>query len=97
MLDLTNIHSLTDFQRNARKYVARLRRSGRPAVLTVNGEARLVVQDATSYQRLLDALERADAIAGIRQGLEGIDAGAGRSAKAVDADLRRKHRIPRDA
>lgn len=36
----------------------RLRRSGRPEVLTINGKAELVVQDAAAYQRLLEALEK---------------------------------------
>jgi hypothetical protein len=37
----------------------RLKLSGRPEVLTINGKAELVVQDAAAYQRLLEAVERA--------------------------------------
>lgn len=33
----------------------------------------------------------------IRQGLEELDAGRGRSLEEVDADLRKKHNIPQDA
>jgi hypothetical protein len=39
-------------------------------VLTVNGKAAVVVQDAEAYQRLLDIAARADANEGIRQGLD---------------------------
>jgi hypothetical protein len=39
-------------------------------VLTVNGKAAAVVQDAEAYQRLLDMAARADAREGVRQGLE---------------------------
>jgi PHD/YefM family antitoxin component YafN of YafNO toxin-antitoxin module len=40
-----------------------------PLVLTVNGGAELVVQDAASYQDLLDRLERAETIAAVRRGM----------------------------
>ena len=52
MIDLRDIHSLSDFQRRTREHIGRLRETGRPAVLTVNGKAELVVQDAESYQDL---------------------------------------------
>jgi len=48
----------------------RLKKSKRPIVLTVNGKAAAVVQDAEAYQHLLDIAARADAMEGIRQGLE---------------------------
>jgi hypothetical protein len=54
-----DIASLTDFHRNSKTHWLRLKRSGRPAVLTINGKAELVVQDAAAYQRLLEAVERA--------------------------------------
>ena len=55
VLDLKqNITSLSNFQRNTRELVQRLRDTGRPLVLTVNGRASLVVQDAAAYQHLLD-------------------------------------------
>ena len=63
MVNLTDIHSLTDFQRNAKAYLTRMKRSGRPVVLTVNGKAAAVVHDAVGYQKLLEAVERAEAIA----------------------------------
>jgi hypothetical protein len=54
MLDLKqDITSLSNFQRNTRDLVQRLRDTGRPPVLTVNGRAELVVQEAAAYQRLL--------------------------------------------
>lgn len=33
----------------------------------------------------------------IRQGMEDLEAGRGRSLDAVDADIRKKHNIPQDA
>jgi prevent-host-death family protein len=66
----TDIQSLTSFRRGSGRVMKHLRKSKRPVVLTVNGKAAAVVQDAEAYQRLLDIAVRADAGEGIRQGLE---------------------------
>jgi prevent-host-death family protein len=50
MVALKNIHSLTDFRHNAKKYVEQLQETKSPLVLTVNGKAVLVVEDADSYE-----------------------------------------------
>jgi PHD/YefM family antitoxin component YafN of YafNO toxin-antitoxin module len=58
---LSDIRSLTEFQRRSRESIRRLKRTGRPEVLTVNGQAELVVQDARAYQKLLDRAADAQA------------------------------------
>ncbi|MBK5097996.1 MAG: type II toxin-antitoxin system Phd/YefM family antitoxin [Gemmatimonadetes bacterium] len=58
MIRLDDIFSLSDFQRRTKEHVRRLRATGRPTVLTVNGRPELVVLDAESYQGILDALEQ---------------------------------------
>jgi hypothetical protein len=58
MIKPEDVRSLTDFQRHTRAHVERLRRTGRPEVLTVNGQAELIVQNALAYQNLLDELQR---------------------------------------
>ena len=94
MIKVEDIHSLSDFQRNTKKYVARLKKTGQPEVLTVNGKAALVVLDPMTFQLLADKAERAEAIEGIRLGLEEADAGKGRPMReALDA-IRKKHKIP---
>jgi hypothetical protein len=57
---IQDIASLTDFHRNSPTHCKRLKQSGRPEVLTVNGKAVLVVQDAAAYQRLLEVVARAE-------------------------------------
>jgi prevent-host-death family protein len=53
MLDLSkDIHSLSEFKRNSLQFLRRLRLSGNPLVLTINGKAALVLQDIESYQKL---------------------------------------------
>ena len=76
MLNISrDIHSLSSFKRNTLEFIEQMKQTGEPVVLTVNGKAELVVQDAESYQKLLDALERLEAIAGIKQGLQDVEAG----------------------
>jgi prevent-host-death family protein len=59
MIRATDIHSLTDFTRNARTYIQQIRRTRTPIAITVNGDALVVVQDAESYQKMIDELEQA--------------------------------------
>ena len=91
MIDLKEVRSVTEFQRNMKEYVGRLKENKKPLVLTVNGRAELVVQDAESYQLILERLERAETIASIRRGMK--DAEAGRMIPLDDAaaKLRAKH------
>ena len=94
MVTLNEVHPLSDFQKNANGHLRRLSKTGQPEVLTVDGKPAVVVQDARSYQRLLDSVEQAEAIAGIKFGLESLARGEGVPAKRVFARLRRKHKIP---
>jgi prevent-host-death family protein len=97
MLDLDrDIHPLTEFKRETSKFIKQLKETGEPVVLTINGKAELVVQDAASYQKLLEAKERIEAIAGIRRGLEEMKRGEGRPAEEVFADLFKEFGISED-
>jgi len=58
MIRPEDIGSLTDFNRNTKAHLKRLRQTGRPELLTVNGKAEVVVQTASAYQRLLTSLEK---------------------------------------
>jgi prevent-host-death family protein len=98
MIDLSKgIDSLTNFKRNTTAFLDRLQESGQPVVLTINGKAKLVVQDASSYQQLLEMIDRLESIEGIRRGLAEMKAGKGKPLDQVDKAIRKKHRIPRDA
>jgi prevent-host-death family protein len=95
MLDITkDIHSLTTFRRRSGDLMKQLRKSKRPVVLTVKGQAAAVVQDAEAYQRLLDIAARADAKEGIRQGVEEVRSGKGRPVREFFAEFKAKHGIP---
>jgi PHD/YefM family antitoxin component YafN of YafNO toxin-antitoxin module len=96
MLDITkDIQSLTHFRRKSAEAVKHLKHTRRPMVLTVNGKAEIVVQDAESYQRLLDIAAQADPNEGIRQGLEDVARRRTRPARDVFDEIRRDYGIPR--
>jgi prevent-host-death family protein len=52
MISLENIRSLTDFRQNTKMYVERLQQTKQPLVLTVNGEAVVVVEDAKTFEQM---------------------------------------------
>jgi prevent-host-death family protein len=96
MLDITrDIQPLTTFRRKSGQFLKQLKKSKRPVILTVNGKAQAVVQDAEAYQHLLDIAARADVFEAVRQGLDDAAHGRMRPARKVFDDLRRKHAIPR--
>jgi prevent-host-death family protein len=96
-LDISrDIKSLSTFKRNTLELIRQLKETGEPIVLTVNGEAELVVQDARSYQKLLESIDRLETIAGIRRGLEEMKAGKGRPADEFFQEMERELDIPAD-
>jgi prevent-host-death family protein len=80
MISLDDIQSLTDFKRNTAKYLKKMKKSKGPVVLTVNGRAEIVVQDARAYQEMIERVERAETVAALRQGIEEFERGEGRPA-----------------
>jgi PHD/YefM family antitoxin component YafN of YafNO toxin-antitoxin module len=86
---MEDIRSLTDFQRNTKAHLKRLKTTGRPEVLTVNGKAELIIQNAAAYEETLDAIR------GIQRGLDEMAAGKGQPARVVLNRIRAKYKIPR--
>jgi hypothetical protein len=96
MLDISSdIQPLSSFKRDSVTLIGQLKRTGRPVVLTINGKAEVVVQDAKSYQRMLELVDRAEAVVGIRKGLASMARGEGIPAEEAFEKLRKKHKIPR--
>ncbi|MCA9412773.1 MAG: type II toxin-antitoxin system Phd/YefM family antitoxin [Candidatus Omnitrophica bacterium] len=92
MVDLKDdTQTLTGFKRETSKFVKQMKKSGNPIVLTVKGKPELIVQDARSYQEILDRL---DAIEGIKRGIAAMKAGQTRLASEVHAEMRQRYGIP---
>ena len=89
--------SLTHFKRDSGRVVQELKRSGKPLVLTVKGQAELVIQDAAAYSQLVGALEQAEMIAGIKRGLDSIVRSEGVPLEVAVRRLRKRHKIPKAA
>lgn len=88
-----DIQSLSVFKRDSSKFVAQLRKTGEPIVLTVNGKASLVVQDADSYQKLLAAKEQIETLKAIQKGLVEIKNGQSKSSDEFFTDFFTKYNI----
>ena len=54
---LQDIKPLSAFKRNAAQIIANIKATGNPAIITVNGNAAVVVQDAESYQEMVDIID----------------------------------------
>lgn len=94
MINLSrDIQSLSTFKRNTNELIIQMKKSGNPLVLTINSKAELVVQDANSYQKLLDSIEHLETIIGIKKGLEDIAKGDTQSLNQFVKEMQNKHGI----
>jgi len=91
-----DIQSLSTFKRDTAKLVRQMKRTKAPVVLTVNGKAELVVQDAESYQELLEVKDRIEAIEGIRRGLASMKRNAGKPAERFFEEFFSEKGIPEE-
>lgn len=97
MFKTEDICSMSDFVRNARAHADRLRTTRRPEVLTLNGAAELVVQNADAYQELLDRIDELETLAALNEAAGEIDRGEGRSAEEAEARLRERLNVGQPA
>lgn len=86
MLAPEDIRPLSEFQRNAKSHIKRLSKTGRPEVLTLNGRASVVIQDAAAYARMVEELEAARLAAAI----QATERGEGLPVKEAFAVLRKR-------
>lgn len=76
MINLTrDIRSLSEFKRNTPEMMKRLRTTGQPVVLTINGKAELVVQTAEGYQELLELIKLQENVQFIEQSRAQVEKG----------------------
>lgn len=90
MFKTHDIYSISDFTRNSRDHADRLRATRRPEILTVNGTAELVVQNADAYQELLDRLDEFQTLRALDEAADEIDRGDGVDATEMMTRLRER-------
>ena len=76
------------------KLLAQLKEKGVPLVLSVDGKAEVVLQDAVSYQKLLDEMDGRQELAGISRGLADVQAGRTKPLEEFEREFRARHGIP---
>ncbi len=91
MIDTQQIHPLTDFLRNHKAHVNRLKKTRTPEVLTINDRAELVVLDVKSYQAIVEKLDRLETIATIRESVTSAERGELKPAEQILAEMRAKY------
>lgn len=88
-----DIESLSNFKRNTVKFLEQMKETREPVVLTINGKAELVVQDAQAYQALLDRIDYLETMKAIEQGLQDIKDDKTVVLEDFIADMRKKYGI----
>ncbi|MBK8972287.1 MAG: type II toxin-antitoxin system Phd/YefM family antitoxin [Hahellaceae bacterium] len=91
MFSSSDIHTVTDFSRKPAEHIKRLTRTKRPEILTVNGKAAVVVQDAETYEKMAELADYAESIINIRKALTE----KGRSIAEFATEFESKHGIKR--
>ena len=67
MFQSSDIHTVTEFSRKPAEHIKCLSESKRPEILTVNGKAAVVIQDAETYEKMASMADYTESIQNIRQ------------------------------
>lgn len=97
-MDITkDIQSLTDFKRHTPEFLDRLKETGRPTILTVNGKAQLVVMDAAAYQEELTQKELTASVNSVNKSLKEFEQGKGMPLEKSFKKLAKKYGFKNEA
>ncbi|GJM01451.1 MAG: hypothetical protein DHS20C07_31300 [Methyloligella sp.] len=90
MFKMKDIYPVSDFSRKPAEHIKRLKETGQPEILTVNGKAELVIQDAKSYEEMVDLL---DTLKKITTAIKSHEAGKAIPADTFFSKFEKKHGI----
>ena len=93
MIQPSDIHTLTEFKRDSTRLIERLDQSGRAAVLTVEGKAKVVMLGVETFEKLAAAADHVATVQLLRERLKEISRGQGRPMLAVLEELRQEFGI----
>mgnify|MGYP003524641843 FL=1 len=93
MFRMNAINPVSDFSRKPAEHIKRLKETGKPEILTVNGKAELVIQDARAYEEMIDLLETLEKTA---QAAKSHDEGKSIPANELFKEFEKKHGVKRD-
>jgi PHD/YefM family antitoxin component YafN of YafNO toxin-antitoxin module len=92
MLGTEQTHPLSDFLQDHRSYVARLKETRMPEVLTVDGRAEVVVLDTETYKDLVERLEHMESAATVRAIIRKANE-AGSREEVTEAEIERSQEV----
>jgi hypothetical protein len=92
MLGTEQTHPLSDFLQDHRSYVARLKETRTPEVLTVDGRAEVVVLDTETYKDLVERLEHMESVATVRAIIRKANE-AGSREEVTEAEIERSQEV----
>ncbi len=85
MFRVQAIRPVSEFSRKPAEHIKRLKETKQPEILTVNGKAELVIQDAETYQEMADLLESLEKISAAAKR---FDAGEGNDINIAFQNIR---------
>ncbi len=91
MISMNAIHPVSDFSRKPGEHIKRLQKTGEPEVLTVNGKAAVVIQDAKTYEKMAKLADYADSVMHLQKALTE----EGKPIEAFTAQFEKKYGITR--
>lgn len=95
MINPRDVHSLSDFQRNAKGHIRKMKKTRRPVVLTVNGKATLVIQDIDAYSRTEMDRARESEVEAVLEALKQARAGLGRPIEEFEREFKARRSATR--
>lgn len=90
MIKLSQVHPVTDFVRNYKSYLDRIKQTKSPEVLTINGKPECVIMDPEMYQRMSDAFEEAQFVKAVNEGIVSMNQGKGKPTAEAFREIRSK-------
>jgi prevent-host-death family protein len=94
MFTMDSIHPVSDFSRKPAEHIKRLKETGRPEILTVNGKAEVVIQSAKAYEEMVGLIGTLEKIA---RAAKEHDEGQGILIDTFFREFEKKHGLTRDA
>jgi PHD/YefM family antitoxin component YafN of YafNO toxin-antitoxin module len=94
MFTMDAIHPVSDFSRKPAEYIKRLKETGEPEILTINGKAELIIQDARAYEKMTGLLETLEKIA---TSAKEHDEGKGTPVEDFFNEFEKKYGLKRDS
>ena len=94
MFKMKDIYPVSDFSRKPAEHIKRLKKTGQPEILTVNGKAELVIQDAKTYEEMVTLLSTLEKVT---TAVKSHDTGKGIPADSFFNKFEKKHGIKRNS